>query len=60
MIRELGPGKVALDFGPTQMTIWISGDGADTGAAAEAARYAVRLLQNWQTPRWLQPGRKMR
>ena len=44
MIRELGPGKVALDFGPTQMTIQISGDGADTGAAAEAARVAVRLV----------------
>ena len=44
MIRELGPGKVALDFGPTQMNIQISGDGADTGVAIEAAEYATGLV----------------
>ena len=44
MIRELGPGKVALDFGPTQMNIQISGDGADTGVAIDAAEYATGLV----------------
>ena len=44
MIRELGPGKVALDFGPTQMNIRIFGDDAGTGVATEAALYAVGLV----------------
>lgn len=44
MIRELGPGKIALDFGPTQMNIQVSGKDADSGVAKEAALYAVRLV----------------
>jgi ApbE superfamily uncharacterized protein (UPF0280 family) len=44
MIRELGPGKVALDFGPTQMNIHVFGIDAGTGVAAEAARYAAGLV----------------
>ena len=44
MIRELGPGKVALDFGPTQMNIHVSGDNAGTGIAKEAADYAIKLV----------------
>lgn len=44
MIRELGPGKVALDFGPTQMNIQVSGDNAGTGIAMEAAGYATGLV----------------
>ena len=44
MIRELGPGKVALDFGPTQMNIRIFGDDAGTVVATEAALYAVGLV----------------
>ncbi|MDT8903307.1 hypothetical protein [Anaeroselena agilis] len=44
MINELGPGKVALDYGPTQMVIQISGAGATTRLAREAAVYAVRQI----------------
>jgi len=44
MIRELGPGKVALDFGPTQMNIHVSGENANTAIATEAAMYAARLV----------------
>ena len=44
MIRELGPGKVALDFGPTQMNIQVFGENACTGVAAEAANYAAGLV----------------
>lgn len=44
MIRELGPGKVALDFGPTQMNIHVCGDDAGTNIAMEAARYAAGLV----------------
>ena len=44
MIRELGPGKVALDFGPTQMNIQVYGEGAGTAVATEAARYAAGLV----------------
>lgn len=45
MIRELGPGRVALDFGPTQMNIMVEGDGAGTEVAAEAAVYAAGLVE---------------
>lgn len=44
MIRELGPGKVALDFGPTQMNIQVFGIEAGTAAAVEAATYASGLV----------------
>ena len=44
MIRELGPGKVALDFGPTQMNIHVSGGNATTAIATEAAMYAAGLI----------------
>lgn len=44
MISELGSGKVALDYGPTQMVIQISGKGATTRLAREAAIYAVKLI----------------
>jgi ApbE superfamily uncharacterized protein (UPF0280 family) len=44
MIRELGPGKIALDFGPTQMNIQVFGEEAQSGVAKEAALYAVKLV----------------
>ena len=44
MIKELGPGKVALDYGPTQMNIQVYGEGADSEVAKEAARYAAGLV----------------
>ena len=44
MIRELDPGKVALDFGPTQMIIQVFGNGASSSVAIEAAVYASKLV----------------
>lgn len=44
MIRELGPGRVALDFGPTQMNIQVFGGDADAGIATKAACYAKELI----------------
>lgn len=45
MIELLGPGHVKLDYGPTQMTINVSGKGAGNGVAEEAALYAVGLVR---------------
>lgn len=44
MIKELGPSSVGLDFGPTQMTISVFGNGAGIGVAREAALYAASLV----------------
>ena len=44
MITVLGPGRVALDYGPTQMNIQVWGDGADSSVAEEAALYTVKVI----------------
>lgn len=46
MIKVLGPGNVKLDFGPTQMTINVSGKDAGSGVAEEAALYAVGVIRS--------------
>lgn len=45
MIRVKGPGWVALDYGPTQMNIQVSGDDADSSVAEEAALYAIQVVK---------------
>lgn len=46
MIKVLGPGYVKLDFGPVQMTINVSGEGAGSGVAEEAALHAVAVIRS--------------
>lgn len=44
MIAVLGPGRVRLDYGPTQMLIAAEGGRLSPTAAEDAARYAAGLI----------------